>query len=70
MSGELDCHYAVVEGFPGEEILNYSLKNGVDMIVMSTHGGTAIGHFFFGSVTDKVVRRSTVPVMTIPAGKP
>jgi len=34
------------------------------MVVMATHGRT--GHFHFGSVAEKVVKNSRVPVVTIP----
>lgn len=46
-------------------ILDYAQKNNFDLIVMSTHGRSGISRWSFGSVADKVVRSSTVPVMTI-----
>ena len=38
---------------------------GADLVVMGTHGRTGIARFLMGSVTDKVVQRSPVPVLTI-----
>ncbi len=35
------------------------------MIVMSTHGRTALAHMFIGSVTEQVVRRSVCPVLSV-----
>ncbi len=38
-----------------------------DMIVMATHGRTGLNHVILGSVAEKVVARSTRPVLVIPA---
>lgn len=54
-----------IDGRPEDEILKYAENNGVDLIVMTTHGKTGVSRWFFGSVADKVVRHSTIPVMTI-----
>jgi nucleotide-binding universal stress UspA family protein len=59
----------IVEGKPAEEILNYAEKNKADLIVMSTHGSSGFSRWAFGSVADRVVRHSSVPVLVIaPAG--
>jgi nucleotide-binding universal stress UspA family protein len=55
-------HIAV--GDPAEEILKLVEKEKVDMVVMATRGQE--GKFSFGSVAEKVVKNSTVPVVTIP----
>ena len=55
-------HIAV--GDPAQEILNLIKKEGVDLVVMASHGQK--GNYRFGSVTDKVLRNSPVPVTTIP----
>jgi len=54
-----------VVGNPADEILGYTEKNNVDLIVMSTHGRSGLSRFFFGSVADKVSRHSRVPVLLI-----
>jgi len=56
---------AVVEGKPSEEILNYATKNKVDLIIMSTHGSSGLTRWAFGSVADRVIRHSAVPVLVI-----
>ena len=38
-----------------------------DMIIMGTHGRTGIAHLIIGSIAEKVVRASTIPVMTVRA---
>jgi nucleotide-binding universal stress UspA family protein len=56
---------AVVEGKPSDEILNYADKNRADLIIMSTHGSSGLTRWAFGSVADKVIRHSPVPVLVI-----
>ncbi|MDZ5811028.1 universal stress protein [Halorubrum sp. AD140] len=52
-------------GRPHEEILDAASDYGVDLIAMGTHGRTGIGRFVAaGSVAERVVRHSGVPVLT------
>lgn len=55
----------VVDGVPHHEILGYADENGVDLVVMGTHGKTGLDRLLLGSVTEKVVRKSEVPVLTV-----
>jgi nucleotide-binding universal stress UspA family protein len=56
-------------GIPYRSIVEKAEEEGVDMIVMSTHGRSGFDHMFIGSVTEKVVRRANCPVLSIrPAG--
>jgi nucleotide-binding universal stress UspA family protein len=57
----------VVFGRAAEAILDYAQKNGIDLIVMSSHGRSGISRFAFGSVSDRVVRHSTIPVLLVSA---
>jgi len=57
---------AVVHGNPAEEILDYAKNNQVGLIVMSTHGRSGISRWAFGSVTDRILRHSAVPVLITP----
>ncbi len=56
----------VVWGSPAEKILQYIKENRIDLVVMSTHGRSGIQRWALGSVADKVIRRSTIPVLIIP----
>lgn len=57
-------------GVPFVEIIDYAKSENVDLIVMGTHGHSAIEHILIGNVAEKVVRKSPCPVMTIrPKGK-
>lgn len=55
-------HIAV--GDPAQEILKLIDKEKVDLVVMTSHGEQ--GNYRFGSVTEKVLKNSPVPVTTIP----
>lgn len=48
-----------------QEILRYAQEEGIDLIVMATHGWTGLQHLLLGSVAERVVRRSPVPVLTV-----
>lgn len=57
-------------GHPAEEILRYVEDNDVDLILMATHGRTGIQRWTMGSIADKVLRASNVPVWLIRPGLP
>ncbi len=56
---------AVRIGEPYSEIVKYAQQKNVDLIVISTHGRTGISHMLMGSVAEKVVRYSPIPVLTV-----
>jgi nucleotide-binding universal stress UspA family protein len=49
-------------------VLGYAVENNTDLIVLGTHGRTGFERFMLGSVTEKVVRKATCPVLTVPRG--
>lgn len=55
----------VLQGSVPETITEYAEQNNIDLIVMPTHGRTGLERFLLGSVTERVIRESTVPVLTI-----
>lgn len=55
----------IVAGVPYQEIIQVATREDVDMIVMGTHGRTGLDHVLFGSTAEKVVRKSTLPVLTV-----
>lgn len=67
ISGEVKAKSELLYGNPAEEIAKYAEESNVSVIVMGTHGFTGWRHLLLGSVTEKVVRLSTCPVITIPA---
>lgn len=65
VAGETDrVRTAMVRGTPSEAITEYAGEHGVDMIAMGTHGRTGLDRYVAGSVTERVVRRADVPVLT------
>lgn len=56
----------ILSGAPAEEIVRVAAEEGVDAIVIATHGWTGWRRFIFGSVAEKVVRLAERPVLTIP----
>jgi nucleotide-binding universal stress UspA family protein len=60
---------AVEIGSPVVRILEYVAAQHPDLIVMGTHGRGLVGHLLLGSVAERVVRASPVPVLTV-HGKP
>ncbi len=54
-------------GVPHLNIVEMAEREKVDLIVMSTHGRTGLGHMLPGSVAERVVGRAPCPVLVIPA---
>jgi universal stress protein A len=55
----------VRRGNPAKEIVRLAREEGVDLIVMATHGRTGLAHVVIGSVAEKVVRLASVPVLVV-----
>lgn len=55
----------LLNGHPGEEIIRFAENNNMDLIVMGTLGATGLEKFLMGSVAEKVVRFSKIPVMVV-----
>lgn len=56
----------VRKGRPEQLILPYAAECGADLIAMGTHGLGGVRKLFFGSVTEKVLRAVTLPVLAVP----
>lgn len=56
---------AVDRGIPHEKILEYVDRNDIDLIVMTTSGKTGVSREMIGSVAERIVRSSPVPVVTV-----
>lgn len=55
----------VAEGRPSQEVSKFAAASGVDLIVVGTHGRSALGKAFLGSVADNVIRQAECPVMVV-----
>ena len=49
-------------------VVDYATDEGVDLVVMGTRGRSGLGRFAFGSVAERTVRLSPIPVMTVRQG--
>jgi nucleotide-binding universal stress UspA family protein len=58
------------EGGPAGEILDQATSMNADLLVIGTHGRSGFERLLLGSVTEKVLRKATCPVMTVPRRLP
>lgn len=65
LGGQVAIATKILRGPIHEAIVNAARALRADMIIMGTHGRTGIPHLLLGSVAERVVRLSEVPVMTI-----
>jgi nucleotide-binding universal stress UspA family protein len=65
VSENLQVTRAVRHGVPYHEICKYCKEEKIDLIVLATHGRTGLAHLLLGSVTERVVRSSPCPVLTV-----
>ncbi|MDQ2051248.1 universal stress protein [Natronolimnohabitans sp. A-GB9] len=62
---DLEVVEAIEHGSPHAQILSYVDEADIDAVVMGTHGRSGADRLVLGSVTEKVVRKSEVPVLTV-----
>ena len=55
----------VIYGKAGESLSDYVTKNGVDLVIIATHGRSGISRWVWGSVADRLVRSVCVPVLMV-----
>lgn len=60
-----NAEIAVLTGEPAAEIIRAASDHKCDLIAIATHGRTGLTHFLLGSVAERVVRESPVPVLSI-----
>jgi nucleotide-binding universal stress UspA family protein len=60
----------VVMGSPAEEILKYAHEEGIDLIIMGTHGRKGLDRILMGSVADHVLKHAPLPVLTVNPYRP
>jgi nucleotide-binding universal stress UspA family protein len=60
----------IVEGDPASRIVEVATTEGVDAIVMTTHGYSGFTYWVMGSVTERVVRAATCPILVVRDARP
>ena len=59
--------WEVVSGRVAEALADYANKNNVDLIIIATHGRSGISRWVWGSVADRILRSSCVPILMVRA---
>jgi universal stress protein A len=57
----------LIAGEPASALLAELKKGEHDLVILSTHGRTGFAHLLLGSIAEKLVRMSPVPVLTVPS---
>ncbi len=65
----IDTSVIVTQNDEVNAIIDESNKNGVDMIMLGSHGHGALFHLLIGSVSEGVIRRTSCPVIVVPSKK-
>jgi nucleotide-binding universal stress UspA family protein len=65
--GTVKVDSAIVTGRTAHSLADYAHKNAVDMIVIATHGRSGVGRWVWGSVADRLLHASGVPVLMVRA---
>jgi len=55
----------ILVGQPHEEICNYATLNNINLIILGTRGTGLVKTLFIGSTTDRVIRKSDCPVLSV-----
>ena len=55
----------ITSGATAPAIVNYAANADIDLIVVGTHGRSAVAHLLMGSVAERVVRTARCPVLTV-----
>lgn len=63
--GDVPVETTAVEGSPARDIVAHAEESETDVIVMGTHGRSGVDRLLLGSVAERVVRSSPVPVLTV-----
>ncbi|RDZ98554.1 universal stress protein, partial [Haloferax sp. Atlit-6N] len=61
----VDVERDVVMGIPQDQILDQIERADADVVVMGTHSRSGIDRYLIGSVTERVMRHASVPVLTV-----
>ena len=62
----LEAEARIISGYAeADQILDFIEEHQPDLVIMGTHGRTGLTHLLMGSIAEKVVRMSRVPVLTV-----
>jgi len=69
-SGDMQPEFIVEEGIPADAILSLARARAMSLIVLGTHGRRGLDHLMLGSVTERVLRYASCPVLAVKQGAP
>ncbi|MEI6186579.1 MAG: universal stress protein [Dehalococcoidia bacterium] len=61
----VNARVVLLTGRAADSLVRYANNNDVDLIIMATHGRSGISKMFWGSVAEKILRATTIPVLLI-----
>ena len=61
----IDAEAKVIFGMASQSLTQYAEKNGIDLIIIATHGRSGISEWFWGSVAERVLKTSKIPVLMV-----
>lgn len=64
-AGDTNIVAKVSFGNPWPSICDYAKENEIDLIIVTTHGRTGLGHVLIGSTAERIVQHAPCPVLTI-----
>lgn len=67
-AADVECVDSVRSGMVHEVIRDYARSEGIDLIVLGTHGRTGVSKLLYGSVTERVVKTAHTPILVVPPG--
>jgi nucleotide-binding universal stress UspA family protein len=70
MAEGVTVNTALLSGYPASAITDYANDADIDLIVLTTHGRSGIERLLLGSVTEKVLRTSDIPVLIVRSFEP
>jgi nucleotide-binding universal stress UspA family protein len=65
--GKVTIRSEVIVGAAADSIADYASENGVDLIIIATHGRSGVSRWVWGSVADRILRSACVPVLMVRA---
>lgn len=61
----LRAHAKILTGKAADSLVDYINNSGFDLLIMATHGRSGISRWIWGSVAEKILRSSLIPILVI-----
>lgn len=65
IKGVVPAEAIVKVGLPFVEVVSFAKEEGIELIIVATHGHTGVEHVLFGSTAEKIVRKAPCPVLVV-----